>query len=344
MRKIRDVRSLLAQADPAQGQDFLLPDYDFADRPDDLGIALAHRPKPTGLTARRRFAVASAVVATLALAGGLAVAGPVGTGETPAFAATPPLLDLEYDTTAPPAADYLLRIAASIPIPPTSDEVLVDSITFVRTRAWALDMAMSESETVAAIVPYEQERWRAPDGSGLVRRTWMPPQFADERARHDWEQIAGHASSENDVIRYGPGEQATVTPEPPSADLAELTAQLYAHQPRENGPKSAVRAVADIYRDWVLPATVRAQALRFLAEEEALRYHGRVTDRAGREGVAVTAESAGETDMLILDPHTGAVLAHENIINRDVRLPVKTPAVFSYVLILDSRYVTSTPE
>jgi hypothetical protein len=206
-------------------------------------------------------------------------------------------------------------------------------------------MASSGDETVAAVVPYEQELWREPDKSALVRRTWLPPQFANERARRDWERTVGQTpDAGEEVVRYGPGEQQTVTPEPPSGDLAELTSQLYSHQPRADGAKSAIRAVADIYRDWVLPAPVRAQVLRFLAAEAELRYRGRATDRAGREGVAVTADSNGETDMLILDPRTGAVLAYENIITSGGRLPVEVPAVFSYVLILDSRNVAAMPD
>lgn len=58
----------------------------------------------------------------------------------------------------------------------------------------------------------------------------------------------------------------------------------------------------------------------------------------------MTADSNGETDMLILDPRTGAVLAYENIITSGGRLPVEVPAVFSYVLILDSRNVAAMPD
>jgi hypothetical protein len=282
------------------------------------------------------------VVATLAVAGGLAVINPLSRGDAPAFAATPPLIEVEYDQAAPSASEHLLSMAAKVSSVPDEHG---GPVTFVRTRAWALDMASSRDEAVTAVVPYEQELWRGPDKSALVRRTWLPPQFANERARRDWERTVGQTpDGAEEVARYGPGERPTVTPEPPSGDLAELTSQLYSHQPRANGAKSAIRAVADIYRDWVLPAPVRAQVLRFLAAEAELRYRGRVTDRAGREGVAVTVDSNGETDMLIIDPRTGAVLAYENIITSSGRLPVEVPAVFSYVLILDSHNVAAMPD
>jgi hypothetical protein len=284
--------------------------------------------------------MAGTLAVAVGVAGGLVVFDSLSATQQPALAATPALLSYEYNDSAPPAADYLLRIAAEIQ--PTA-EAAGGPVTYVKTRAWSLDMASAGAETVAAIVPYEQQLWRAPDRSGLTRLTWSEPEFRDDLARREWERSGAQERVEDQTTSYKPGERATVTSEPPSADLVELTEQLYSYQPRENGPKSAIRAVAGLYQDWVLPSSVRVQALRFLANHHELRYRGEVSDRAGREGVAVTFDGDNEQDVIVLDADSGAMLAYESILTKDTQLPVETPAVFSYVLLLDAQHVDSMP-
>ena len=337
MRNAAAIHAVLSPVDPAQAVSRPYPSVS----PDEI-IRRANQVDHQRAPGRRARVPRLAAVATAAaLVAGIAVLYPLTTAEEAASAATPPLPPIGYEAEGSPARSHLLAMADALR---PGSEPAGGPVTYVKTRAWALSTAADEDGAAAAVIPFEEELWRAPDGSGLTRQSWLPPQFANEEQQREWERLAGDSPTGTHTKRYKRGERQTVTAEPPSADPRQLAAQLFAHQPRENGPKSAVRAVADIYRDWVLPFDVRVQVLRFLADQDGLTYHGRATDREGREGVAITADSEGERDLIILDPTTGGLFAYESILTeRPEALSVKVPAVFSYFSLLDSRLLGRVP-
>jgi hypothetical protein len=65
----------------------------------------------------------------------------------------------------------------------------------------------------------------------------------------------------------------------------------------------------------VVPRQTRATILRILAGVPGFVWRGEVTDRAGRTGVAVTADEGDKQHhmqaVLVFDPRTGELLAHE---------------------------------
>jgi hypothetical protein len=63
---------------------------------------------------------------------------------------------------------------------------------------------------------------------------------------------------------------------------------------------------------------------------------GRVTDRAGRHGIAIAVPVGGDSYRLIADPQTGRILDIEDIQVKPNAVKLQTPFVVSYQLYLRS--------
>lgn len=306
-----------------------VPDVDWAT------VADGPTREPAPARWRRRALLGAVVTSAAAVVGGVVIvqiAGP----SAPAYAATPPPLRLQYAGTAPPARDGLLQLAAAVESAPAGTRP-AGRYSFVQVGQWSLDLSSGEGRTEVAVVPQVISTWRAIDGSGKVATVTL--NSADVGEQPDVQGlIAAAASGKTEVNAYAPGQLAAVVAEPVPTDVDALKRALYAHQPRVNGPESALRAVADLYRTTEVDQSVRVAALRFLARTDGVLLRGTVTDRLGRPGLAVSVDSEddGTRDLLVFDRRTGLLLAHESMfLRRPERLPVKVPAVFAYVLYLD---------
>lgn len=190
---------------------------------------------------------------------------------------------------------------------------------YVQLREWAIG---NTAATGTAVLQYEH--WLAADGSG--RSTSVTTRVpADENPPTD--------------ETFPPG-AGLVDPAPLSDDPGILAARLNSIDAFARGPQSVLRALAEV-NQWMAPGRdVRATALTVLADTDRLTYHGTVTDRAGRPGLAIAALSnnGGTRDLILLDPHTGELLAHEHTAMRDPgKLGITEPTVVTYTL-----YVTHT--
>lgn len=116
----------------------------------------------------------------------------------------------------------------------------------------------------------------------------------------------------------------------PSSEPALLAAQLNAVEPVTNGPQAVVRGVVDLYRYHLLTAQQRAAALTVLANTNGLRSHGTITDRAGRQALAVSVDSDNATthDIVLFDPTTGRLLQYERSRLRSGGLSVTDYTIF----------------
>jgi hypothetical protein len=72
-------------------------------------------------------------------------------------------------------------------------------------------------------------------------------------------------------------------------------------------------AITILYEQYVVPRQTRATILRILAGVPGFLWRGEVTDRAGRTGVAITADDQQHYIQMVLvfDPRTGELLAQE---------------------------------
>src|SRR6266545_1166462 len=229
---------------------------------------------------------------------------------------------------APPARNPLGEMAQRLVDAPYDQQH--GRYTYVHTHGWALDTTATAGRTTSRIAVFDEQLWIAADGSGRDQLARLPDQPAGGPLR--WSTPRPGAASTED---FPAGGRARSLPQPPSADPDALAAQLNTIQPRANGPQSVVRAVADIYRDIAPGTPVRAAMLRLLASISAVTYRGHVTDRAGRNGFAVSVDS-DVRDTLVFDEHTGVLLAFEAVLlTQPSRLDVGPGAIRESVLYLD---------
>ena len=107
-----------------------------------------------------------------------------------------------------------------------------------------------------------------------------------------------------------------LTPLP--ADRARLVDLLKA----QSGAGAVGKEVSTVFGRYVVPRETRAEILRILADVPGFLWRGGVTDRAGRDGVAITFDDPqnDQQSLLIFDPGTGELLAHELLTLSPVRI------------------------
>lgn len=282
----------------------------------------AHRP------GRRGLAVAMATL--LAVAVSFLIGGHRQTGS--AYAATPPILT--YTPAGTDAPGVLREIAARTAALP--DTTGGGTYAFVATRDWDLFSRIDNDERVTSeVVERRTSTWTASDGSGRLLRRYRVPW---QRTHVDDETLPAGGLGLMWPLRSL------------SADDETLARQLGEGHPAENGPAERLVAVKDAYRQMPLPPAVRAAVLRYLADTPGITLAGRVTDRAGRAGIAVALDSdysgLPTRYTLILDPGDGRLLGSEDMLTTTAgKLNVRVPCVIGYTVYLDgSRYTDTTEE
>jgi hypothetical protein len=268
-----------------------------------------------------RVAIAFAAIAAVVAASALTVPSVWQSGtHGAAYAATPPALDYARAADAPSARSLLLQLAGKAAAQPDSAAGRYD---FVETRGWYFDATDGANGAVGgSLDPTERRQWIAPDGSGRIAET-----------------RAGRASDETYPAGGLSGPQAL------SGDPAALRAQLAQSHP-DYGTFEWFAAVNDVWLAEVVPPAVQAALLEILADEPGLVDSGRVTDRAGRPGVAVSTVSDHSglptRYTLVFDPATGRLLDFEQTVLEAGKLPLKAPAVVGYTLWLRSGRTDTT--
>ncbi|WP_326556459.1 CU044_5270 family protein [Micromonospora sp. NBC_01796] len=262
--------------------------------------------------------------------------GAAGRGERTvvAMAVAPAALGLQFPGPADPAAPWLRELAERTA--GLEETAGTGRYTYQHSQTWSIEDTGSDPDRANAVIAQDERLWWAEDGSGREEITALPPQAGNTDAAQ-WLDGPPPGSDAN-LARtdYRPGEMALVVDDP-ATDPAVLTRQLSAHEPFSNGPQAVIRAVADLYRFHEMSPALRAAVLNVLTETNGLVYRGRVVDRAGRTGVAVSVDSdAGATrDLAVLDPDTGTLLSYEQVaLISPPRSAVRAPAVISYVLYL----------
>lgn len=277
---------------------------------------------------RRVFALAAALAVSAGLAAGAvsaatADAGPsrITTTTTPPTAGPTPAARTAT-TTSPgsanlTAADRLWTLAEHLAATP--GDAHTGSYTYSHTQMWA--------RATAKVARIDTQTWRHANGSGVIVTRTLP-----ERANllhlPDGKDRKQFSTAHPITDTYKVGQLAPAAREPITTDPSELAEQLYLNQPRENGPISLLRGLLDLTAVHYLDRGTRATALRLLATIPTLRYDGPCTDIAGRAAIAVSLDTGGSRDQLLIDPATGEFLAHQET------LSTSPPALFAYHLYL----------
>jgi hypothetical protein len=285
----------------------------------------------------RRWVPRIAAVAAMALAVGAGWLGNALIGAAPvqvALVAAPAALIVQFPDQAAPARPRLQQLAEQAAR--SAEPAGAGRFTFIHTQTWSRDSTATDPRSATAVVARDEQLWWTADRSGREEISTLPPQPGDE-LRADW--LSG-PPREPDIERsrydYAPGELAIVVDTPPT-DPALLAEQLSAHEPFSNGPQAVIRAVAAMYRYHEMTPALRAAVLQVLSDTDGLMYRGRVVDRAGRAGIAVSVDSGGGAtrDLAVLDPNTGRLLSYEQVaLISPPGSAVRAPAVISYVLYL----------
>jgi hypothetical protein len=111
----------------------------------------------------------------------------------------------------------------------------------------------------------------------------------------------------------------------------------------QQGRVARLDALVEAYLEMPIDPGARAAMLRYLAETESIASVGTVTDRAGRDGIGFTVDSASSgiptRYMVIIDPNTGELLDYEELFLSGVsHLKIKAPAAASYIVFRESGY------
>ncbi|MEV1315895.1 CU044_5270 family protein [Micromonospora arborensis] len=173
----------------------------------------------------------------------------------------------------------------------------------------------------------ESKVWQAADGTGSQINIQLEPQYPDQESQDYWRRRLDPAPAVAGTPAMIPLPPMELTP--PPADAAGLRELLKV----EYGPGAASKEVSTLYSRYVVPRATRAEILRVLADVPGFRWRGKVTDRAGRDGVAVTFDDREHDaqSLLIFNPKTGELLAHE-------RLTLSPVRISSYKVILDAAW------
>lgn len=221
------------------------------------------------------------------------------------IARTPPATRLRPGRPARPILlDLAQRIGSG------SCEAIQGKYDVVRHRAWyypdsTTDVVRWYADDDSGAELKRQHPWPY---TGVMHDFWPPGWLSDKNLRR--------AFYSTDRLRFHARRQTAQVDEA-TGFLAGLTALTTWHNPGQ--PQ-------------------RALAVRVLADTPELTAHLGTLDHAGRAGIGVRATSDGghRRALLILDPHTGAVLAYE----RATLTPTGWQTV-AYLLLLDRTHAES---
>jgi hypothetical protein len=317
-------RTLLGPADPAHRTVVPPPPVSAADlmaREGNVDDAAPARPN--------RRAVLVGAVATVA-AGAYPLVRSTRDGGRPSDAdrssVAGVVVPIAYQIPAkpPPAGRYLRELAARVANAPY--DIHLGRYTYHHVKWWGGMTVRSPEGYVMSYVD-ETETWTAKDGSGRRRFRTLPPEYPDEESRRHYENLS-RSSTQNTQPATRPHEDLPAGLAGPADPLPNDRARLAKLLNVEHGPGAIAKSVATAYEQHGIPRSTRALILDTLAGAAGWSWRGEVTDRAGRSGVAITGEDHGQQAVLVFDPRTGMLLAHERV------LPAPKRRVGAYQLLL----------
>ncbi len=266
---------------------------------------------------RRRMLVGATAAAAVATVSALVVANlPAG----PAYAVTP--RSLTYSNTGDSVRGILVHLAARARRSPAPAGP--GRYEYVHTRGWYLhaDADLSNHVRHSGIAAVDRQQWIAADGSGRLRVV----------------------SAGKEIMPSGSYSRNGLVPGGITADAT--AAEIRQHRHIHDSAAGWANAIGDIWSEQVVPPRLQGTLLSALADQQGVTLMGETVDRAGRRGIAVSADrdSGGvrERQVLVLDQHTGRLLDQETVALTAGTLPIRAPATISYTLYLSAGYTETT--
>ena len=271
----------------------------------ELSELLATTPEPAPIPGRRAFpSIGFAAAASIAVivAVFFAVTNFGQAGQT-SIAAPPPLV-----TT--PLGDDLTEVLAGLAERARTQTSPATATQEIRLETWSVQVDADSPVSPHCVQPELVEKIWLPDRSGTwrswagdIRYGTAPP--GDSR-------VAPGTTLRDDV--YAPGEFPLSYPAAPPDDALELDAYIRGTDlPDRLEAFEYFWAIEGMRFEWSLTGRQTAAALDLLAELPDVSLAGSVTDRLGREGIAIETERDSGTHrmLLIFSPDTGLLLSSE---------------------------------
>jgi hypothetical protein len=336
-------RALLGPADPARDVAVPQPRTTAAGV---IAIAEATPRNPARAGRRLVLAAAALAVAAGATAGAYSLTrhdpAPPGQAADPTVATSQatelnlgPVVRpaaMQYAKNPPAAGDRLRALADGISAAPY--ESASGRYTYIHTVGWNAVFDDAPGGTAQVIRPQDKQLWYAADASGRIRTTPLPAVYPNEQSRQYWQQhtaapTPGATRTAGPRVDDLPAGMAGPT-KPLPTDPARLAPMLDVDTVAQHGTQGVFLAVRNLCSFYAMPQQTRAQVLRILADQPGISWRGTVTDRAGRAGVAISVDGATTQEILIFDPHTGTLLAWD-----EVERPTDTVAGATLILGYD---------
>jgi hypothetical protein len=294
---------------------------------------------------RKRWVAGVGVPAVAAgLIAGLIVYGP---GSVPsAAAATPPML-IYHQTGAPALTPLLSALAAkSRTLPPL--RVSPGEYLYQETESWDLSVSVSNHVASSQVIPVLKQVWSTSSGGPRrdIERQAKPVSPSPLTA-------AEEAATRN-AVTYGAATNVPVDPSAPMTSTHDLPLNPMAlfrklatvgggHGAQVSSQIDVGRALNNlmIYLEYSPPSpSLLSSTYHMLALIPGVSDAGRVTDRAGRHGIAIAVPVGGSgyehSYRLIVDPNSGRLLDFEDIQIDPSGVNIPTPFVFHYVVFVRS--------
>lgn len=279
--------------------------------------------RPPSLLSRRWFLGGATAAVAAAVIGTMVVPSLLGSSTA---VATPALLTYTPVPGAPTASDALqdlARLAAAQPRPAGTGPY-----NYVSTHTWSLSTSMTTAGEVfdSRIAETQREQWLAEDGSGRIE-----------------------AVQDGQRTPYS-GSFAGVEPLSflTTDDPAQLADTLLREHP-DLGAGEWLFFVRTVWTTQTVEPDVQAALMQVLSRQ-TLELAGQVTDRAGRPGVAFSAQARIDDGplaqyILIFDPGTGMLMDSERVaLEKAGDIQVTIPATTEYIIWLGSGYTETVDD
>lgn len=199
--------------------------------------------------------------------------------------------------------------------------------TYHRKQVWGDPVMTSPDGRFSVAFSQETKVWWTPGEPGRQTTVMGEREYPDQASRDYW---ANHLPVSATASATASADALTLPPFEPAA-LPSTRRELARMLKTELGAAAAGKETSKIFGRYAVPRQSRAEILRILADVPGFRWRGEVTDRAGRDGLAVTFDDRehGQQHLLIFHPRTGELLASELLTLGPVRMN-------AYELILET--------